>query len=300
MLVTTNTTSSCLSKQVVPLEAALPLALDEKKVILVEHPLVGGALNVNTQSLEDFEAIVLRSLAFSPFSIMVFDPFGALQHCRSLVTLWETCLIKLFGSKKGEAMRESLRAVEDKLQAFKWGSYKRLLDDLRASSESSEVVSSKAYHGDLSFERQILFEYYAAHWILLRLLTKIGRRVLIISGASFKPFDVKVKIFRNFRCDRIFQRKFNQFKLNTRARKFFGKDYFYLGYIPDCVSLDWQNGAGMPNFRQLARKILPSGNFYVMPKKLDCEGKEVNLGGSADFYYTWYSNLTVSKDRQIS
>jgi hypothetical protein len=112
--------------------------------------------------------------------------------------------------------------------------------------------------------------------------------VLIISGASFKPFDVKVQIFRNFRCDRMDQRKFNQFNLNTRARKFFRKDYFYLGYIPDCVSLDWQNGAGMPNFRQLARKILAPDNFYVMPRKLHCEG-EVNLGGSADLYYTWYS-----------
>jgi len=287
MLVTTNTNSRCLSKQVVPLEAALPLALYEKEVILVEHPLVGDALNVNNQSLEAFETIVLRSLALSPFSIMVFDPFSALQHRSRLVALWETCLIELFGRQKGEAMLESLRAVEDKLQAFKWGSYKRLLDDLRAFPQSSEVVSSKAYHGDLSFERKILFEYYAAHLILLKLLTDKGRRVLIISGASFKPFDVKVKIFRNFRCGRIDQRIFNQFNLNTRAREFFRKDYFYLGYISDCISLDWQNGAGMPNFRQLARKILAPDKFYVMPRKLHCEG-EVNLGGSADFYYTWY------------
>jgi hypothetical protein len=290
MLVTTNPISRCLSKQVVPLEAALPLALYEKKVILVEHPLVEGALNVNKQLLKSFEKIVLRSLAFRPFSIMVFDPFGALQHRRSLVTLWETCLIKLFGSQEGEAMLESLRAAEHKLQAFKWGSYKRLLYALRASPESSEVVSSEAYHGDLSFERRILFEYYAAHLILLKLLTDKWRRVLIISGASFKPFDVKVKIFRKFRCDRISQRKFNQFKLNTRARKFFGKDYFYLGYISDCVSLDWQNGAGMPNFRQLARKILAQGEFYVMRREFDCGGEKVNLGGSADLYYTWYSN----------
>jgi len=288
MLVTTNTNSRCLSKQVVPLEAVLALALDEKEVILVEHPLVGGALNVNKQLLESFDSIVLRSLAFRPFSIMVFDPFGALQHRRRLVTLWETCLIKLFGRQKGEAMLESLRAAEHKLQAFKLVSYKRLFDALRASPKSSGVVSSKAYHGDLSFERRILFEYYAAHLILLKLLTDKGRRVLIISGASFKPFDVKVKIFRNFRCDRIFQKKFNQSNLNTRAREFFRKDYFYLGYISDCVSLDWQNGAGMPNFRQLARKILAPDNFYVMPRKLHCEG-EVNLGGSADFYYTWYS-----------
>jgi len=289
MLVTTNPISCCLGKQVVPLEAVLALALYEKKVILVEHPLVEGALNVNKQLLESFEKIVLRSLAFRPFSIMVFDPFGALQHRWRLVTLWETCLIKLFGRQKGEAMLESLRAAEDKLQAIKWGSYKRLLDDLHAFPQSSGVGSSKAYPGDLSFERRILFEYYAAHLILLRRLTKIGRRVLIISGVSFKPFDVKVKIFRKFRCDRIFQRKFNQFKLNTRAREFFRKDYFYLGYISDCVSLDWQKGAGMPNFRHLARQILPPDNFYVMPRKLHCEGKEVNLGGSADCYYTWYS-----------
>jgi len=291
MLVTTNTSSGRISNQVVPLEAVFALALYEKEVILVEHPLVEGALDVNKQFLESFEKIVLRSLPYSPspVSVMVFDPFGALQHRRSLVTLWETCLIELFGSQEGEAMLESLRAVEDKLQAFKLGSYKRLLDDLGAFPEFSEVVSSKAYHGDLSFERQILFEYNAAHLILLKLLTDKGRRVLIISGASFKPFDVKVKIFRNFRCDRIFQKKFNQSNLNTRARQFFGKDYFYLGYIPDCVSLDWQNGTGMPNFRQLARKILAPGRFYVMPRKLHCEGKEVNLGGSADCYYTWYS-----------
>ena len=289
MLVTTNTSSGRLSNQVVPLEVALPLALYGKEVILVEHPLVEGALNVNKQLLESFDSIVLRSLAFRPFSIMVFDPFGALQRRSRLVTLWETCLIKLFGRQKGEAMLESLRAAEHKLQAFKWGSYKRLLDDLRAFPQSSELVSSKAYHGDLNFKRQILFEYYDFHLSLLKLLTRMGRRVLIISGASFKPFDVKVKIFRKFRCDRIFQRKFNQFKLNTRAREFFRKDYFYLGYISDCVSLDWQKGAGMPNFRHLARQILPPDNFYVMPRKLHCEGKEVNLGGSADCYYTWYS-----------
>jgi len=291
MLVTTNTISSCLSKQVVPLKAALPL-LYEKEVILVEHPLVEGALNVNKQCLKAFEAIVLRSLAFRPFSIMVFDPFGALQHRRSLVALWETCLIKLFGRQKGEAILESLRAVEDELRAFKWGSYKRLLDDLHAFPQSSGVVSSKAYPGDLSFERQILFEYYDFHLSLLKRLTRMGRRVLIISGASFKPFDVKVQIFRKFSCDRIFQRKFNQSNLNAQARKFFRKDYFYLGYISDCVSLDWQNGAGMPNFRQLARKILAPGEFYVMRRELDCGGEKVNLGGSADFYYTWYSNVT--------
>jgi hypothetical protein len=288
MLVTTNTISSCLRKQVVPLEAVLALALDEKKVILVEHPLVEGALNVNKQLLESFDSIVLRSLAFRPFSIMVFDPFGSLQHRVSLVALWETCLIKLFGRQKGEAILESLRAVEDTLRGFKLGSYKRLWDILRALPKSPEVVSSKAYHGDLSFERQILFEYYDFHLSLLKRLTRMGRRVLIISGASFKPFDVKVQIFRKFSCDRIFQRKFKQSNLNAQARKFFRKDYFYLGYISDCVSLDWQNGAGMPNFRQLARKILAPDNFYVMPRKLHCEGKEVNLGGSADFYYTWY------------
>ena len=287
MLVTTNTSSGRLSNQVVPLEVALPLALYGKEVILVEHPLVEGALNVNKQLLESFDSIVLRSLAFRPFSIMVFDPFGALQHHRGLVTLWETCLIELFGSQEGEAMLKSLRAAEHKLQTFKWGSYKRLWDDLRAFPKSSGVVSSKAYPGDLSFERQILFEYYDFHLSLLKRLTRMGRRVLIISGASFKPFDVKVKIFRKFRCDRIFQRKFNEVNLNTRARKFFGKDYFYLGYISDCVSLDWQKGAGMPNFRHLARQILPPDNFYVMPRKLHCEGKEVNLGGSADCYYTW-------------
>jgi len=286
MLVTTNTISSCLRKQVVPLGAVLPIALYEKKVILVEHPSVGGALNANKQLLESFERIVLRSLAFRPFSIMVFDPFGALQHRRSLVTLWETCLIKLFGSKKGEAMLKSLRKTEDRLKRV---SYKRLLDVLLAFPESSEVVSSKAYHGDLSFERRILFEYYDFHLSLLKLLTRMGRRVLLISGASFKPFDVKVQIFRNFRCVRIDQRGFKQVNLNTRAREFFRKDYFYLGYIPDCVSLDWQNGAGMPNFRHLARQILPPGRFYVMPRKLHCEGKEINLGGSADLYYTWFS-----------
>jgi hypothetical protein len=113
--------------------------------------------------------------------------------------------------------------------------------------------------------------------------------VLIISGASFKPFDVKVQIFRNFRCDIIDQIKFKEFNLNTRARKFFRKNYFYLGYIPDCVSLNWQNGARMPNFRQLARKILAPGEFYVMRRELACGGEKVNLGGSADFYYTWYS-----------
>jgi hypothetical protein len=179
-----------------------------------------------------------------------------------------------FWAAKRGGYAGDLRAVEDKLRAFKLVSYKRLLDDLGAFPKSSEVVSSKAYPGDLSFERRILFEYYAAHLILLKLLTDKGRRVLIISGASFKPFDVKVQIFRNFRCDRMDQRKFNQFNLNTRARKFFRKDYFYLGYIPDCVSLDWQNGAGMPNFRHLAKSLAPG---------------EVNLGGSADLYYTWYS-----------
>ena len=290
MLVTTSTISSCLSKQVVPLEAVLALALYEKEVILVEHPSVGGALNVNNQLLESFERIVLKSLPFSPsqISVMVFDPFGALQHHRGLVTLWETCLIELFGSQEGEAMLKSLRKTENRLRAFKLVSYKRLLDALRASPESSEIVSSKAYPSDLSFERQILFEYYAFHLSLLKLLTRMGRQVLIISGASFKPFDVKVKIFRNFRYGRLDQMKFNQFNLNTRARKFFRKDYFYLGYIPDCVSLDWQNGAGMPNFRQLARKILASGRFYVMPREIDYRGKKVNLGGSADLYYTWY------------
>ena len=292
MLLTSNTISRHFSDQVVPLEAFFPLALDEKKVMLIEHPAVAGALNVDNQFFESFEALVSRSLRFSSpssISVMVFDPFGTLRNCETVSKFWRRSVIELFGVEEGRALLNRLRDAENRLRAFKWGCCRlRLSDDLRSFPDENKATLP-SYVNDPTSERQILFEYYATHSVLLWRLANTGRRVVIISGVSFKPFDIQVQIFRNFRCNRTFRSEFKAVNLNTQARKFLRKDYLYLGYLPDFVSLDWQKDASMPNFKSLAGGSLAKDTFFVIPQDIKYNGEKVKLGGCADYYYTWYT-----------